>query len=559
MTTTRATADESPRITGTEWALLAVVILAGFAARAWSLATVGLNQYDEGVYALSAQAISSGDNALRLFPGQSKYFAPPVYYILVGLLNKVSGTTSFIAPIGLNIALGTLSVGLIWRVARTWFGPVAGIMAATILALNEFHITFSRSGLTDVAFAFFFLLALHLIVAALQRGSLWLSVLAGLVVGAAWNTKYHGWFALFVGSAALLPLILRQGWQVLLERRAWLPLTVIWVVAIACYLPWLTLIQSQPGGYEAFARYQSRFVSLRWITNLFRQVEMQSYFEGPMSRASVLAAFLMGSLMNAAGQTWKRFLLCTAGLSLSGLLVGSSGTLLLATLAAVPWLLQRGTPAAWTQLGWVALWLVVTPFYRPYARLVIPVTMAMSLGAAVAIAGVLSGVSQQRTRLDWLQLAVGVIALASVVAIASRLDGMHRWRPANGAVEVANRISTSVPRGGEIVVLGEPALGFYLHARGYPLSGPLENLAALSDVRSPTYVVTGVYPKRADDLRRHLEAFGARLVPLATYPFIPSDVRLIDDMRVPEARGYVARPDATFDITLYRLDPEDKQ
>ena len=128
-----------------------------------------------------------------------------MFFSLVGLAYYVFGGPSDIAAILINTILGTLTVGLVWWVGRSWFGPQTGIAAAALLAFSEYHIGLSRTALTDVAFGFFFLLALACVVVAFQRQSIGLSIVAGLMVGLAWNTKYHGWFALLIAGAALLP------------------------------------------------------------------------------------------------------------------------------------------------------------------------------------------------------------------------------------------------------------------------------------------------------------------------------------------------------------------
>jgi hypothetical protein len=85
---------------------------------------------------------------------------------------------------------------------------------------------------------------------SLERGGSWRAVVAGVMVGLAWNTKYHGWFALVIVAMAIVARGFvgrhnagERAWTVMAAKR-WL---VSAVVAGLCYLPWAAFIQAQPG------------------------------------------------------------------------------------------------------------------------------------------------------------------------------------------------------------------------------------------------------------------------------------------------------------------------
>jgi 4-amino-4-deoxy-L-arabinose transferase-like glycosyltransferase len=546
----------SVRLAAREWTMVVCLILAGLAARVWQFSTIGLNQFDEGAYAFSALGFSDSSQPLHLFPLQIR-FSPPVYYGIVGMCFKALGRPSDQAAIAVNIALGTLTILLVWRVGRAWFGRGAGTAAAVLLALNEFHVAFSRAALTDVCFALAFLAALALTAAALQYESAGLSVVAGLAVGLAWNTKYHGWFALLIGAGAVVAVQWRRGWSRTSSPRPILLLGLIAVVAVACYLPWTLFIQSEPGGYAGLAAYQRTLLDRHWFQNLLRQAEMQFYFEGPLSRcAPAVAVIVCGFTTGVLFQPSRRFLLVLVGAAISGLVLGSAGTALLLTLAAVPHLIRRSDYAGWILAGWLGLWFAVTPLYHPYARLVLPFTIATHLGAGLWLMTVLRGPARTVSRRSLMPAGAGAVMVAVVFILSSWRTDHSLWRPSRSLADAARAIESVIPPGQRVSVIGEPSLAFYLHLSGRPSFEREVRPDDLARLTTRAYVVTGVYARRAPVVREGLRALGDQLVPLASYHLRPNDVRLLDDLRPSQARAYVSHPDDTFDLTLFQFVPK---
>ncbi|HEY7317475.1 MAG TPA: glycosyltransferase family 39 protein [Candidatus Binatia bacterium] len=546
------------RIPRVELFLLLTLLLLAFGFRAWKLSSVGLGHFDEGVYTFSALGLADPSQPHRLYPEQIK-FSPPVFFSLVGLAYYFFGGPSDTAAIFINTVLGTLTVALVWWVGRSWFNPQTGIAAAALLAFSEYHVGLSRTALTDVAFAFFFLFALALIVAALRRQSIPLSVVAGVSVGLAWNTKYHGWFALLIGGAALLPFTWCCRKSGVSQSRRFLLLGIMVVVAAFCYLPWAFFIQSQPGGYAALVQYQRTLMrGSQWFGNLWRQAQMQLFLEGPLTRASVLIAFLCVLLMS--GQRLRptsRFLLKLSLVAASVMLIGGAGTAVLLTLLAMPLLIRdRSSFSAWLVLSWLALWFFVTPLYRPYARLVLPFTVVTYLLAGLWLSAVASEPQNEEGAFTWRPLLTAVAAIIVVAITIFIPDPSDPWRSSRSVPEAAAAMEKIIPAGSRVIVIGEPPLAFYLHLANRPAFERTEDVETLADLHTPVYLVTGTYAKISPGLRKGLANFGARLMPLGTFPMIPSDIRLLDDLLPPRAWFYRVNPSDRYDITLYQLFPK---
>lgn len=546
-----------------EWIAMAIVLALGIAARAWRPSTLGLNQFDEGVYAISAAKLADVEPVAPLFPRLER-FAPPVYWTLVAVSYTLAGHPSDLAAVMVNVVAGSLTILVVWFVGRRWFGPAAGVAAATILALNEFHIVFSRSGLTDITFLLLFIVAVALIAVAMTRQSVGWSILAGVAVGAAWNTKYHGWFAVVASAGALVPLV----WQ---DRRSpvrlYKPialLVLVGIVGAVCYLPWAWYVQTSAGGYSSLAAYQRTLLSLDWFENLWTQATMQLYFDGPFSRCALPLAVGLSMYVTPPAQVGRRFFALLAVVSIASLAIGSAAASLLLGAAAVPALIRRNRYESWMLLSWAGLFFVSAPLYHPYARLLLPFTISTHLAAGVFLASAIAGTPATEERKErgyearTLAVRLAAVAGAAVLVLAIARPGARAssWRPARSFADLAIAMKGAIPRSDQVIVIGEPALGFYLHLGGHRVV--FEGIEYLKDptkVSEPTYLVTGVYAKRAPELRDMLRGLESHLVPVGTYRPDPNDVRLIDDFPPKAARAFMTSPDGTFDISLYRLLP----
>jgi 4-amino-4-deoxy-L-arabinose transferase-like glycosyltransferase len=544
-----------------ELILLLTLVLIAFGLRAWRVSNIGLDHFDEGVYAFSALGFADSTQPNSLFPGQIK-FSPPVFFGLVGLSYNLFDKPSDKAAIFLNIIMGTLTVLLIWWIGRAWFGAEAGIAAATFLAFSEYHITLSRTALTDITFAFFFLLALALIVAAFKRQSIPFAIVAGVAVGLAWNTKYHGWFALLIAGTALVPFSWKCRMRHLSSKRFFLLWGVMALVASACYLPWALYIQSQPGGYAALAKYQRTMLDIHWFQNLWRQVQMQFFFEGLLSRSSVLVAFLFILLVAKQRLNHRpKFLFILALLSISALLVGGSITAALLSILAIPALLRKeGFFQTWVVLCWLAIWFFITPFYHPYARLVLPFTVGTYLVAGFWLCTVTKDRQHEVKRTSW-QPMLATVATVLVAALAVVIpDASDPWRPSRSVSEAAAAVRNMIPPGQRVIVVGEPTVAFYLHLDGLlrfeRVEDNVDRVTLLKKLRTPVFVVTGVYAKWAPELRKGLESLGNRLAVIGTFPMNPKDIRVLDDLPPLKARLFRVKPDNTYELTLYRFTPQ---
>ncbi|HEX6289066.1 MAG TPA: glycosyltransferase family 39 protein [Herpetosiphonaceae bacterium] len=97
---------------------------------------------------------------------------------------------------------GAATVPALYTLARRVAGPIAGLVAAALLAVNALHIIHSHYITTDVPSEFFVALALVWTLAIYERGGWRDYLLAGALAGAAAATKHHAALAAVAITAA---------------------------------------------------------------------------------------------------------------------------------------------------------------------------------------------------------------------------------------------------------------------------------------------------------------------------------------------------------------------
>ncbi len=530
---------------------MVALTLTALALRSWQLQLAGLSQFDEGVYVFSGLGLTDPSQPHRLFPDQQK-FSPPVYFSLVALSYLVAGVSDRSAIL-VNVILGAASVPALWWVARRWVGASAALAAAAMLALGGVHILLSRAALTDVTFALVFLIALGAVARALERADVRSGVLAGLAVGLAWNTKYHGWFALVIGAMALVAKWRIEGIPLASLRPAIRTWGIIAVVAVTCYLPWTLFIQSQAGSSAGWVAYFATMLRIDWFGNLAKYAGELWLLEGAWSRASVALAIVLAvwsrSRASATRLSWP-----VAGVAIAGAALGAAGTALILSIAAIVRRLKAKAPTpyfVWCMIGVLALWFVMAPLYQPYFRLLLPFSIATFVLAGDTLAVLVhrdAATPGSSVAPGWIALAVGLMVAVLMPRATSP------WLPTRALANVAEAIDRQVPAGAPVAVIGEPPLAFYLHQRGHP-SFDRATLKELDSSTSPAFFVAGFYARKAPTLRDGLRERAPALQELGRFPIVPSDLRLIDDYGPFGAWAYRAHPDSMYDLILYRYDP----
>ena len=287
-----------------EPAIIFALFVLGLAMRIVAMDRAAVEHFDEGVYASDLWYPGMFGQS---YPGR-EFYAPPLLGAAMSWLDFLPGL-HWVAPFLPSALLGAATVLMMWALARAWFGRTAGLFAATIVSLSDFHIIFSRMALTDVPALFLMIASVYVGTKAIADGSRRMMVAAGFVCGLSWWTKYTGWLplAIVISGSALWWMWTGRRRMTLSSLLMLLALMVI--CAFATFAPWWWKLQDV-GGYSAVASNHAGYVEglAAWKSNLAAQLTTQFWLDGfPGSLSVGLGLLLAGGhrWMQARCSTWN--------------------------------------------------------------------------------------------------------------------------------------------------------------------------------------------------------------------------------------------------------------
>jgi 4-amino-4-deoxy-L-arabinose transferase-like glycosyltransferase len=517
-------------------AILVVAIVAIAAALRFAYPSrIAVEHWDEAVYA-SNHFTDDG------YPKRHLY-APPLLPAAIEWSMIVFGSSSFAAVLP-NLIVGTLTVPLCWWAARGWFGPAAGHAAATLAALSDFHILYSRTALTDPMLCFFFLLAVYCGWRALAAHSLGWAVVAGVATGAAWATKYNGWLPLAVTASGFV------AWAAFERRdgRVWVSgIVIVSTMAVVAGLCFIPSLRSLPEGYGEVARNHAKyFVGLAgWWESFRRQVGFQRHLNGMLTVYGIALACVLPPMMG-----WgHRRLEARRPLSAFGRL------------------------AAWLVAAWFVGLFASVPAYTPYSRLALPWVVSAWLAAAAVIGRIFDGAPPgagnrsdergARSESRWAARSVWLYPVALALAVGAGytifLQRVPGWQDRTGrartivyAAQKASGLLSAdkIARPPAFVAYGEPAIFFHLKLHGEAAS-PVVDFSFLRPGGIPFDGATFVMAYEKDDFEELIAPYSDRLERIDSFEDTASDVVLLDSYDPEAIRPPDERP--REQLRLYRV------
>jgi 4-amino-4-deoxy-L-arabinose transferase-like glycosyltransferase len=523
-----------------ELVVFAIVLSAGVCLRIVALSHSAVEHFDEGVYA-SNIFFGAPEYA---YP-QQRFFAPPLLPALIeaGMMARLPANWAAMLP---SFLAGCGTIAALWWLGRSWLGPRAGIAAAAMAAVSQYHVAFSAAALTDVLLGLWIVLAVDAIARSVGAGDIKWAVIAGLFTGLAWWTKYNGWLPLAIEGAAVGGL---WGWGWASEvgsresgvggqrsevrgrkseirsegageangtriARCIACFLVTCAVALAVWSPYFLSLQSR-GGYGPIAANHSKYVIgfAGWVDAAGRQVANFVVLDGWSSVIGLFAALVAAVLVGSRPSDAPEQAPSRVGIALL---------------------------VAW----WVGL-LVATPCYWPYPRLLLPWLLATWLGIGVLLDLVIG-----RWRRGWLLPAVGAV----VVTIAVGLAWVDRpapsiWRAMShdrrSVMTIARQVQADldrlVPAGTNntngtpsraVYVYGEPAMFFQLAAGGEAAVMPAQQVAnrpaILGGRELPTFLVVGPHAERDPQFAMQLADAVNKWRVVGEYSYVPSPLVWLD-------------------------------
>ncbi|GAB4135540.1 MAG: hypothetical protein Tsb009_01950 [Planctomycetaceae bacterium] len=489
-----------PRINQSEWIAVLVIVIVGLALRVAFSNRLAVEHFDEGIYSSN---IWFGIKQGSQYPFRALY-APPLLPALIEWSIILFGPMSWV-PMLVNLIAGTATILLLWRIARSMIGPIAGLSAAALCALSDYHIVYSRTALTDPLMGFFTLAAVYCIWRAHSTKKTHWSYAAGLLTGLAWYTKYNGWLPLAIGYSGII------AWQIFTpkkERRLLKHLSLISITTSLISLLFFGMILTglhDVGGYAAIANNHAQYVVgfSGWMNSFLQQAANHRHFSGWLSCTGIAAAIILPLALNpsispdspktehvptqsgppaaAVSRVEIQAILATAAILLMGFATWIGATSVL-TLLAIAGLVRglasthRTLPANqsktktslnsetrlayWLIAAWFCGLLIATPFYRPYPRLSLPWLIATWLGAAAFIQQIFdfhkrhfskaapdSHTQSKKYQYASLTLLAGALATMAVGHSQTTQRGIPGWQPRDGMLIVAEKIDNRIDPG----------------------------------------------------------------------------------------------------------------
>ena len=180
-----------------------------------------------------------------------------LFFYSVALLGRLVGMTK--ATLHLTSALfGTLTIVAVYYLAQELYGRTAGLVAASLLAINRWHIVLSRTGFRAATMPLFIALALHAFVRALRTRRPLDFGWAGVAVGMGVYSYRSFLFVPVAMAVGLLLYLLAHGRE---QFRLIFPgLVAMALIAAAIVAPLARYALENPDKYLARERYQLRAI-----------------------------------------------------------------------------------------------------------------------------------------------------------------------------------------------------------------------------------------------------------------------------------------------------------
>ena len=190
---------------------------------------------------------------------------PPLLYLVTRMFTAISTDGEFVLRLP-AVLFGSLSILLAYKAGETLWSSHEGLLGASLLAVNAYHVRYSQEARHYALMVFLALLSLILLLKALQKGQkrLWL----GFAVATSLSLYNHAFaFLVLLAEAVYAVWILRHDWlptsgkdsplpgsssQVPLHpaRRSLMFVLSLFLIALS-YLPWLQIFWTQASRHLA--------------------------------------------------------------------------------------------------------------------------------------------------------------------------------------------------------------------------------------------------------------------------------------------------------------------
>ena len=350
-----------------------------------------------------------------------------------------------------QVVEGMASVLVLYRVVRRLSGAVAGITAAAVLVLSPATVLLNRGNIPDTLMILLLLLAADATVSAILSGRLRSLIVAGILVGLAFQAKMiEAWLVLPALALAYL-----AGARDCLNRKL-ARLGAAGLVVAAVSLAWMVFVSLWPANHRPYVDGSSD-------NSIFHQVFVYNGF-GRIDQASPnqLLTKAIGLTLGSTRPGWDRLLSGVDGHDTAWLIPAALVALVACLVKSRRGdQLMRAATAMWGT--WLVVLLIVfsvSTTINPYYLAALSPAIAALLGMGVALAweqrsepvarrvvaatvavtcayGIWLLPSQGVGVVSWLPILVGVIGVAAVAALLTPVPLLTRAVAGAGTLALA--------------------------------------------------------------------------------------------------------------------------
>jgi 4-amino-4-deoxy-L-arabinose transferase-like glycosyltransferase len=219
--------------------LWCVPLGAALVIQAILMTSVDVVEYDEAIFLDIARNVQRGGLPLRSCGQAGLYYLvdPPLYLYFLSLAGRWCPGSVFALRFA-TMLFGLGSVALVFVIGRSVRGALAGMVGASLLALNSFFATYYFFIRMEVPMCFFLILAIYLLTQSERRGGVRFLMAAGASVAVAVLLKEVA--LAFCAASTLYVFTSGQRWKHRMSGAFWMAIPT--VVALALWVVWAMVL-----------------------------------------------------------------------------------------------------------------------------------------------------------------------------------------------------------------------------------------------------------------------------------------------------------------------------
>lgn len=259
--------------------LIYLIILIIFIVSIINLRNLSLIDWDEGVFALQAKWFSSMGTEGKPFNFQT----PPLFQILIALFFKLFGYKEWVLPL-ISIIFSVLTIYIIFLFYTRIYNETIALFGVLLFISTEYFLFFSKSGLSDATFLFFFFTALYFFYRAFENEKKSYFLLCGLFTLLACYTKYTGLILFLIYLILSLTMVKKRSFSfylftIIIPVLLLLPYFIIFIKIVSIKGIFSRHSKLLGINHLKFLYYLLRFAPLIFISALFYRIkEKNDYF-----------------------------------------------------------------------------------------------------------------------------------------------------------------------------------------------------------------------------------------------------------------------------------------